>query len=201
MKAWSLALIGVVLCGCTSVNTNDGSPTVNKALSVQVPEYNDLSLVKLPNGRRYICLGDSEDKAMSLFARPSRGFPLEDTIPGFPNDFTAKGWESNQEGFGIVLHDDKIVLAMHQYEAVDADEFASILKNVQDINGIDHFQAITVNKADYWYLFIGRDDLIISRIPSAKKHYQVTVTIGNDQVIRNLGILKDVPRDGTTKTK
>lgn len=190
---WRLSILpGILLVGCSGVDTTTDASTINKSLSTLVPEYTELSHIKLPNGRRYVSLGDTEDHAFSVFPRPSRAFPLEESIPGFPSDFHSKGWETNAEGFGIILHDDKIVLAMHQYEAMEADEFATLLANVQAVNGLDRFQAATINKAEYWYVFTGQDDLVISRIAGPKKRYQVTVTIGNERIMDTLGILKDV---------
>ena len=194
MKRRLLLLIGIVLSGCSAVETSTDVPVVNKSLSTAVPEYSSLSDIKLPNGRRYVSLGDNEEHAFSVFPRPSRAFPLDEAVPGFPTDFRSKGWETNLEGFGFILHDDKVVLAMHQYESLEPDEFAALLESVRLANSLDRFQATTVNNVDYWYVFSGQDDLIVSRIPGAKKRYQVTVTIGNDQIVTALGILKDVKR-------
>lgn len=200
MKGLWIGLVGVLAVGCTPTEAQEDSPSVNKALSTVVPEYTVPSNLKLPNGRRYISLGDSDEKALNIFPKTPRAFPLEDSVPSFPSDFHAKGWESNVEGFGIILHEDKIVLAMHQWESVDPDEFASILKNVQDTNEISRFQSTTVNKADYWYVQSGQDELIISRLPGSKKKYQVTVTLGNQHVIDALGILKGMPKSAVFQT-
>ncbi|MBS1725865.1 MAG: hypothetical protein JST51_04035 [Armatimonadetes bacterium] len=188
---------GLLLGGCSAMDAPESTPVVNKALSSQIPEYVNPSPAKLPNGRRWIALGENEDRAFSIFPRPSRGFPLEETIPGLSMDFVSKGWETTTEGFGIILHEDQIVLAMHQYESIEADEFAQVLELVKDANGIDHFTGTSLNGVDYWYTFFGHDELVISRIPGPKKRYQVTITIGYDKVVQALGILKDV----TTATK
>jgi hypothetical protein len=198
MNRW-LALLGVTLTafvasGCTQVDATDEIPNVNKSLSTLVPEYVDLSKLKLPNGRRFLSLGESEDKALSVFPKPSRGFPLDETVPGLPIDFKSKGWETGTEGFGIILHDDKVVLAMHQFEGVEADEFANILEIIKTTNGLDHFQSITQDKAEYWFVKYGLDEIILSRVPTMKKRYQVTVTIGNEHILDTLGILRDVKK-------
>lgn len=185
----------MILSGCSQLDSSTDSPNVNKNLSVLVPEYVELSKVRLPNGRRFLSLGDSEEKAMSVFSRPSRGFPIEDSVPGLPADFKSKGWDSGTEGFGVIIHDDKIVLAMHQYEAIEADEFASILVNIQETNGIDRFRKVMQDKAEYWYVKEGRDVLAISRVAGTKMRYQVTVTIGNEHLMNTLGILRDVKKE------
>lgn len=171
------------------------TPNVNKNLSVLVPEYTEVSKIRLPNGRRYVSLGDTEEKATAVFPRPGRAFPPPDeVVPGLPSDFRGKSWESSTEGFGIILHDDKIVLAMHQYEGIEPDEFASILDNIKSINGLDHFQSVTQDKAEYWFTKLGTDVLSISRVATVKKRYQVTITIGNEHLLDSLGILKDVKK-------
>ena len=193
-RVLGLSLLAILAVGCAQNDPTDEVPNVNKSLSSLVPEYTELSKARLPNGRRYLALGETEDKALSVFPRPSRGFPLDDGIPGLPSDFKSKGWETSVEGFGIILHDDKIVLAMHQYEGVEADEFASILDNVKTANNLDHFQSVTQDKADYWFVKMGMDEIVLSRVPGAKKRYQVTITVGNEHILDTLGILKDVKK-------
>lgn len=193
-------ILGTIACalllsGCSQLEPSTDSPNVNKNLSVLVPEYVELSKARLPNGRRFLSLGDSEEKALSIFSRPSRGFPIEDSIPGLPADFKAKGWDSGTEGFGVIIHDDKIVLAMHQYEAIEADEFASILVNVQETNGLGRFQKAMQDKAEYWFVKVGKDIIAISRVAGTKKRYQVTVTVGNEHLMNALGILRDVKKE------
>jgi hypothetical protein len=199
MKRWGLmfgmSLAMIVTQGCSPVESVADAPTVNKALSTLVPEYTELSRVRLPNGRRYVSLGDTEEKAISIFPKPSRGFQLDDTIPGLPTDFKSKGWETGSEGFGVILHDDKVVLAMRQFESVEPDEFAELQKGVKEINGLERFQLVTQDKAEYWFSKMGRDVLVISRVAGVKKRYQVTITIGNEHVLDSLGILRDVKKD------
>lgn len=185
-----------ILGGCSQAESGEDMPNVNKSLSVMVPEYTELSRVRLPEGRRYVSLGDTEEKALSVFPRSSRGFDFpEITIPGFPPDFKAKGWESNTKGFGVILHDDRVVLAMEQFEAIEADEFASMLENIKTVNGLDRFQAVTQDKAEYWFTKMGTDILAISRVAGNKKRYQVTITIGNEHILDALGILKNVNKE------
>jgi hypothetical protein len=201
MRHWQilvgLAIIPIALSGCSQVDASVDVPSVNKSLSILVPEYTEISKAKLPNGRRFLSLGETEEKATSVFPRPSRGFPLEDTIPGLPTDFKSKGWETSTEGFGFILHDDKVVLAMRQYEGIEADEFASILANVQEANGIGHFQSVIQDKAEYWFAKMGIDEIVISRVAGTKKKYQVTVSVGNERILDTLGILRDVKKIDT----
>ena len=196
-KIWLIGILGAVLFlgGCSATELTAEVPNVNKNLSTLVPEYIELSKVRLPNGRRYISLGDTEEKANAVFPRPSRGFsPNEDTVPVLPADFKSKVWETTTEGFGIIVHDDKIVMAMHQYEGITADEFASILENIKIINELDHFQALTVDKVDYWFTRRGPDLIAISRVAGTKLKFQATITIGNENLFDTLGILKGVKK-------
>ena len=195
MKYWMLAGFALIIAGCNGIDTpSTETPSVNKSLSVLVPEYSDPGKLRLPYNHRYVTLGETEEHAMSVFPKASRSFPLEDSVPGFPSDFHARGWESNSEGFGVILHDDKVVLAMHQYEAVEADDFAAILDNVKTINNLDRFQAATIGNVDYWYVVLGTDELVVSRLPGAKKRYQATITVGNQRLVDALGILKDTKK-------
>ena len=195
-QMWLIGVLGGMLSvgGCAPTDVSSEVPNVNKSLSTLVPEYTELSKVRLPNGRRYVSLGDTEERAAAVFPKPSRGFsPAEETVPVLPPDFKSKVWEiGGQEGFGIILHDDKVVMAMHQYDGIIADEFASILDNVKAVNGIDHFQGLTAEKVDYWFTRFGNDLIVISRVAGNKMKYQATITIGNEHIFDTLGILKNV---------
>ncbi len=194
---WLLGILSGILsvCGCAPTDSSSEILNVNKGLSTLVPEYTELSKVRLPNGRRYVSLGDTEEKAAAVFPKPSRGFsPSEETVPVLPPDFKSKVWETTQEGFGIILHDDKVVMAMHQYDGIMADEFASILDNVKAANGIDHFQGLNADKVDYWFTRFGNDLIVISRVAGSKMKYQATITIGNEHIFDTLGILKNIKK-------
>ncbi|MEI8283307.1 MAG: hypothetical protein WCG75_12940 [Armatimonadota bacterium] len=196
-QIWLIGIFGALLSlgGCSPTESSSEIPNVNKALSTLVPEYTELSKVRLPNGRRYVSLGDTEERATAVFPQPSRGFsPKEDTVPVLPQDFKSKVWETTQEGFGIILHDDKVVMAMHQYDGITADEFASILDNVKAVNGIDHFQGLNADKVDYWFTRFGIDLIVISRVAGNKMKYQTTIAIGNEHIFDTLGILKNVKK-------
>ena len=167
MKYWMLAGFALIIAGCNGIDTpSTETPSVNKSLSVLVPEYSDPGKLRLPNNHRYVTLGETEEHAMSVFPKASRSFPLEDSVPGFPSDFHARGWESN----------------------------SAILDNVKTINNLDRFQAATIGNVDYWYVVLGTDELVVSRLPGAKKRYQATITVGNQRLVDALGILKDTKK-------
>ena len=71
-------------------------------------------------------------------------------------------------------------------------------KNIKTVNGLDRFQAITQDKAEFWFTKMGNDVLAVSRVAGNKKRYQVTVTIGNEHILDSLGILKDVKKEDLT---
>lgn len=188
--AWIFAAL-LLLSGCASQDGIASEIPVQKGLSLIKTEFDDGGVFKLPRNRRNLRLGASEEEAMVVFPRPSRGFPIDETIPGFPAEYKAHGWEGNEDGFGVVLRDGRIFAAMYQKEAMTADDFADALEQIRVANSLDRFNAVSKNGADYWYVVQGDEAIVLSRIPGVQKRYQVTVTLGHVDLLKALGILRD----------
>jgi hypothetical protein len=184
------SLISVALIGCGSFESEVNEKPINRELSARIEDYSTLSTLSIANGKRSFKLGETPEKALTLFPRPSRGFPIEENIPGFPEALKARGWETNQEGFGVIFRDEQVLLAMHQFEGLEVDQFAELLVEVQAATPGAEYSKSTKDETDIWWCTDGRDVLMISRTPNKKKKYQVTVTLGNRLLVDALGMTK-----------
>lgn len=192
IRIWLVGpLLALWLYGCSGQEGSVAQVPVQKGLSLITTEYSDGGTLKLPHNRKSLRLGASEEEAMSVFPRPSRGFPIDEAIPGFPTEYRAHGWEGSDDGFGVILRDGRTFLAMYEKEAMTVDDFADILEQVRVANNLDRFSAVSKNGADYWYAGVGEEVIVLSRIAGLQKRYQVTVTLGHIQLVKALGILKD----------
>ncbi|HLO97293.1 MAG TPA: hypothetical protein VK171_01750 [Fimbriimonas sp.] len=192
LRTWLVApLLLILLYGCSGQDASVAQVPVQKGLSLITTEYSEGGVLKLPRNRKNLRLGASEEEALNVFPRPSRGFPIDEAIPGFPSEYKAHGWEGSDDGFGVILRDGRTYLAMYEKEAMTADDFAEILEQVRVANNLDRFSAISKNGADYWFTKEGEEVIVLSRIAGLQKRYQVTVTLGHIQLVKALGILKD----------
>ena len=190
----------VSVLGCAGAEVESFEQPIHRELSARIEEYTSPSFLAMANGKRVLRLGESPEKALSLFPRPSRGFPIDDQVPGFPEVLKSKGWESSQEGFGIITRDDEVLLAMHQLESLDADQFAILLAELQAAVPDAKFELTKRGTTETWWTAYSEDVLMISRTPNKKKRYQVTVTLGHQLLAEALGLDKYMVADTQAPT-
>jgi hypothetical protein len=183
-------LAGLLLVGCSGGEAGViAEKPVNRQIASQMAEFLAPSQTCLVNGRRRLSLGESTDRALLVFPRPSRGFPIEEVVPGLPEGFKSLGWESNTDGFGAVVYENQLVLLMRQFEALDTEQFAQLLESVQSANSTLKYEMRTASGVDYWFGADAMTTLVISRIPTKSKAYQVTVTLGESHLMGAMNLI------------
>ena len=183
-------LAGLLLVGCSGGEAGViAEKPVNRQIASQMAEFLAPSQTCLVNGRRRLSLGESTDRALLVFPRPSRGFPIEEVVPGLPEGFKSLGWESNTDGFGAVVYENQLVLLMRQFEALDTEQFAQLLESVQSANSTLKYERRTSSGVDYWFGVDAMTTLVISRIPTKSKAYQVTVTLGESHLMGAMNLI------------
>jgi hypothetical protein len=183
--------LGLLTIGCGSADLmSPEKPVVNAEL---LRGFNDRvtgSSFALMAGRKALHLGDSIEKAMMVFPRPSRGLPNEELPAGFPESYKVRGWETPSEGFGVIVFADQIELMMRQFASISDEESKSVLREVQEINERATLLHTVLEKYELWTSDDGSDRLVISRTPLGKEKYQMTITIGHRVLVNQLGIGK-----------
>ena len=188
---WPVVLLAAyALTGCSGIDSASSTEKpVNRQIASQMVEFLAPSQTCLVNGRRRISLGEAPDRALLVFPRPSRGFPIEEEVPGLPEGFKSLGWESNTDGFGAVTYENQIVLLMRQFEALDAEQFAQLLSATQSANSNLKYEMRVASGVDYWFGADNNSTLVISRIPTKSKAYQVTVSLGESHLMEAMNLI------------
>jgi hypothetical protein len=168
---------------------------------IPVAEYASEGKFGISNGKKIVRVGEDRQVFDLAFPRPSRGFPLESTIPGIPKEFQSEGWETQTKGVGMVTNYNTIILLMEQFEALDTEEFAQVLELAQSACGNPEYRLESKENIDYYYAISGTEASVISRLRSPKKTYQVTVTAGDLALMKHLGIVKPFMTEGKTVAK
>lgn len=191
MKRWQLgALAFLTLVGCSGVEGSAvAEKPVNRQIASQMSEFLSPSQTCIVNGRRRLSLGEVSDRALAVFPRPSRGFPIEEVVPGLPEGFKSIGWESSTDGFGAVIYENQIVLLMRQFEALDADQFAQFLAATQSANPNLQYEMRVDKGVDYWFAADSTTTQVISRIPTKSKAYQVTLSLGESHLMAAMNLI------------
>lgn len=118
-----LGLLGLSLFG-----GGCGAPQQMSAIEVQarpaatvaIPdEYPETEIV-LVRDRARLRVGDSAAAAFSMFPKPRRAFEFFEDPPNLKGEFVGRGWEAPLESFSVILHADRVILAV--YESLGADQ-------------------------------------------------------------------------------
>ena len=182
--------VSSLLVGCNGVDSSGvAEKPVNRQVASQMSEFLSPSQTCFINGRRRLSLGEAGDRALSVFPRPSRGFPIEEVVPGLPEGFKSVGWESSTDGFGAVIYENQIVLLMRQFEALDAEQFAQFLEAIQSANPTLRYELRVAKGVDYWFAVDANTTQVISRIPSKTKAYQVTLSLGESHLMAAMNLI------------
>ena len=182
--------VSSLLVGCNGVDSAGvAEKPVNRQIASQMSEFLSPSQTCFINGRRRLSLGEAGDRALSVFPRPSRGFPIEEVVPGLPEGFKSVGWESSTDGFGAVIYENQIVLLMRQFEALDAEQFAQFLEAIQSANPTLRYELRVAKGVDYWFAADANTTQVISRIPSKTRAYQVTLSLGESHLMAAMNLI------------
>ncbi len=119
-NTWAFTgLIAISLSGCGSpqpVAKTPAAPPIRFAGKVTPPESlapTDLALFS-ETGR--LRVGDSLDEATRVFPSPHGMVGPKELPPGFGQEFRARGFESREEGLGLILMDNRVALALRRLE-------------------------------------------------------------------------------------
>ena len=117
----STALL-LLLSGCAPSGFDPGSMVAEKP-SVQVSTGWSLDehAPYLIHGDSLLRLHASEEDAFRVFPRPRGAYDFFEEPPLEGDNYVAKGWQSNAEGFGVLMVRNRVVLALQTLDNVDAD--------------------------------------------------------------------------------
>ncbi len=153
-------------------------PPIRFGGKVEVPSSlapTDLALMS-ENGR--LRVGDSLEEAGRTFPPPD-AFGLKELPPGFGTGFRARGYETREEGLGLILVDNRVAIAVRREENVNADKIEEVVKAfVRQFGEPDE----SVSGARIEYRFWNKEDqrLMLCTAPDREDptHYDVTMAVG-----------------------
>ncbi len=137
IKLTFLVLVSLSLVGCggpppvangPKEATAAGSDRLLTADQIESPLAGAESELGLINESQILHIGDSAESVFSQdFPRPERAANVTQMPPGLDTSFRARGWESANQAFGVVLKGGRVALALLTTENEDEEGLGDIV--------------------------------------------------------------------------
>lgn len=145
-------------------------------------------------------VGNTADEGRQIFPRPEKATLVSELPDGWPKDYSSSGWQTDKEGFGMILHDGKVVGALYSQEDVTNERVQLMVADYSKVYADStKYKADEIPnknpKIDYW---IWEDDeyrCMVCETVNARSKLVVTVGMGYKQVMDALGMSKDAAAD------
>jgi len=186
MARWLPALpLLALLAGCQSQTPASESPTPSEP-PVAAPSNLDRTDLALVNGSERLYVGDTWDVAARVYPAPRSAFEFNELPEKLQANFRARGWETAQEGFGVVLANDRIAAAMLQLDAANQSQLEKILKAYREM--LPSLTPTEVAGRQVRFTFYENDSqrLMICAQQMNPRLY-ITIAVGDKDVMRQLG--------------
>jgi hypothetical protein len=185
-----LCLAALIVVGCAA----DGEPAetpkpADGAPAVSLSEIStDPSPVGLFNGNATVLVGDSSEKAKTFRPILPTSYPLKDLPAKLPAELEVRGWEASEEGYGLILYQDKVVAAMYQSQNTTLDEVNDWVG--QERRHMDKIPPVQLagTGLQYWFWSDPKSKQTAMVCAQQKKRgFDLTVAMGDDSVLTILG--------------
>jgi hypothetical protein len=143
-----------------------------------LPDFGSESSLALIHGDERLRLGAPTREAQVFFVKPKRAFEFSDRPPGFGPEFGAWGWESQAEGFGLISHLGRSVVALHEQYKSPQERVNVVIDSYLRINGTESATAISGDSVRYWFWEQGRSRLMLCVVHTDGTTYNITEAIG-----------------------
>ena len=206
-----LLLAGLLLAGCGGPSTvpgggSDAGSAAPVAQTIQ-PANLDPTSIGLFHDDGDVHVGDiakneqAKDDALNVYLKPRGAYDLTEVPTPLANQpsnpYGVAGWESYKgEGYGLILYNAKVVVAMYQVEGTQE---STVDKYVDDERSkMPAIEPVEFGgeKLHYWF-WRDKDktqSLMICRLDAGKGSNNLTVAMGDDNVLRALGVSEAAAR-------
>lgn len=174
-------------------STDQVIAAIDPGASLAVPEFETpdagaFQRVTLRHGSREVRLGGDPGEVERAFDPPSRTFPIGE-LPFEEGELTVTGWQSANEGLGIISREGRVVLVLHTFERASErladdliDQYGALSRNLHtEIQG---------DNVRYWFWQDNRQRLMLVRHRDRRGNLHVTVALG---VIELMNVLRMDP--------
>src|SRR5579871_2715623 len=123
---FSLLLVGCGDAGTAADKTAAASVTANQASASEIapPDFSHesgLGMVRAAHSKALL-IGMQADDALGVFTGPPGAYSRSDLPPAIPSGvYDAQGWQTKDEGFGMILYKGRVGLALYEQDRTSQD--------------------------------------------------------------------------------
>ncbi len=195
MRAFLLTLAVLAAIGCGEQQpANPGASAAGSPVSVPVskqpllPDFDQtskLALVKHAGPSGSVTVGMNLEDALAVYAEPKDSSEKWDLPEGIAAPFTARGWQTRDEGFGMILYKGQVAAAVYQVEGTSQDRLNEIFQLQKDAYGEGTFMPGGYAKYWFWQSPQASADqvLMVCAVETQPGKYNVTAAIGTASVM------------------
>ncbi|HWA82352.1 MAG TPA: hypothetical protein VG820_02890 [Fimbriimonadaceae bacterium] len=137
-----MLVLAVAAVGCASdhVASQDGAPPTQAAPPptklTAVPTFETTSKLGLIRRSGTVRVGMNQEDAFAIFKQSPNSYEKSDLPAAFDSPYEANGWQSKDEGFGMILYKDRVVVAVDELDGLSEGHLASdVVKPYTDAFG------------------------------------------------------------------
>lgn len=176
------ALIAVSLAGCGAPPQSPATsvaPPIRFPGKVAAPESlapTDLALFS-DTGR--LRVGDSLEEATRVFPSPHGMVGPKELPPGFGPEFRARGYETREEGLGLILMDNRVAIALRRLENLEFPAVQEIVANFKENFG-EAQESVSGARIDYRFWSKEDQRLMLCTAPDRNDptRFDVSMAVG-----------------------
>ena len=181
-KAFWPVIAGIALVGCGDVSSPKAetpAPIVAAPTKIESVDFESQSELRLFRGIRTLSVGDPWESAQNVFPSPKRFYPLDEVPSKITGPLKAQGWMTDNEGFGVLLFNGRVAMAMHQIEKATPEMETRVLNEYQSYLSTSGALEVKGSRSHYWF----RDDkthrLMICSVMGADGYRYIAVAVGD----------------------
>ena len=203
MRRFWPVLVAVGLLGCQAPEGKlapELVPEAPEAASAQVaiglPPRLEESELRLFHSGASFRLGEPYDQAMAVFPMPKSAFEFNELPLPLQKNYVGRGWETSRLGFGVVLHNDRVLLAVSQTDRADAATAEQFLKAYDD--AFTTLQPITVEDGRVKARFFEQAGQRLMLLVVNDGDIHLTAALGQIELMDAIGANPAKVREGVT---
>lgn len=193
MRPWLLGLVGLALIGCGPGKTADDTKSepvlglersaVRTPAKVTPPDFSKRTDLRMIRKGEVLHVGDSVDDALRIFPEDKSAFHLADMPPGWKDDsYRCVGWDTASTGFGAIVYNDRIALALYHEDRITEDRLKEIL-DTYDRGLSMPATLVTGSRVRYWFWEQEPHRLMICAVQVPGDGLNVSIALGDIQIM------------------
>ncbi|MDX2065869.1 MAG: hypothetical protein SFX74_09025 [Fimbriimonadaceae bacterium] len=186
-RVLNLIPLAVLAFGCAapSGEKSASTPTPPPAVpGVTPPESPELFL--LHRGLSYK-LGTTWEDAEAVFERPRSAFDFSELPAAFQPPYRGRGWEGSRESFGVILYQQRSVLAMQQFDRADRAQLDELVKAYETALPNLTPQYVTGKQVNAWFWQVGDEQLMVAGTDVPQSGLHIAVVLGMRPLMQRVG--------------